>query len=343
MRWGPVSALAIFVALISLPSPATAATPPLSRGVTIQEPLTAGDSRRIREAGIETVRFQVSWQATEVRPGEFDWSQPDRYVKTIGEAGATPLPFFEGVPAWLPEHPSRSPLASSPAQDAWSSFVAAMVRRYGPGGDAQPPVPIRTWQLWNEPNLDFPWGGPSDPGAYGRLVEAGANSIRAVDPNAKIMLAGLAPAARGIKPWSFMRRLVRTLDPAAWDIAAVHPYARTVGEVGDQVAKLRRRMASAGARRKPLAVTELGWSSSRLSVPTLAGTAQSQARKLKASFRRLAGTKQWRISEILWYSLRDTPSEPDNCGFCTSSGLLRTGGAPKPAWIAFRELMGVQG
>ena len=70
------------------------------------------------------------------------------------------------------------------------------VERYGPHGrfwSEHPEVPrdpIRTWQIWNEPNFKYFVARPN-PGEYGRLVKRSARAIHALDLGAKVVLGGL--------------------------------------------------------------------------------------------------------------------------------------------------------
>ncbi len=52
-------------------------------------------------------------------------------------------------------------------------------------------MPVTSWQIWNEPNFPVYWGGKPNATAYARMVIAAAAGIRAVDPNAYIVSAGL--------------------------------------------------------------------------------------------------------------------------------------------------------
>lgn len=52
---------------------------------------------------------------------------------------------------------------------------------------------IDAWEIGNEPNLIEEWGQPPDPGAYARLLEVAYQQIKAADPDAIIVSAGLAP------------------------------------------------------------------------------------------------------------------------------------------------------
>jgi len=53
---------------------------------------------------------------------------------------------------------------------------------------------VAAYQVWNEPNLSREWGGrPPDPAGYVGLLKVCSEAIRAADPEAIIISAGLAP------------------------------------------------------------------------------------------------------------------------------------------------------
>ena len=52
---------------------------------------------------------------------------------------------------------------------------------------------IDAWEIGNEPNLIEEWGLPPDPAAYARLLEVAYQQIKAADPDAIVVSAGLAP------------------------------------------------------------------------------------------------------------------------------------------------------
>ncbi len=97
----------------------------------------------------------------------------------------------------------------------WRPSPGPLARRYGPGGSfwtAHPelaPSPIRSWQVWNEPNIQAFWATGPDPAAYVRMLDAVGAAIRAVDPGAEIVAGGLPYAGNGLTPPAVHRRDVR--------------------------------------------------------------------------------------------------------------------------------------
>ena len=56
---------------------------------------------------------------------------------------------------------------------------------------------IQAYQIWNEPNLAREWGGKQpDPAAYAAMLKAAYAAIKAADPDAVVVTAGMAPTTR---------------------------------------------------------------------------------------------------------------------------------------------------
>jgi hypothetical protein len=57
---------------------------------------------------------------------------------------------------------------------------------------------IHAWEIGNEPNIDasYGWGAPPDAGAYKSMLCAAYTQIKAVDPDAIVVSAGLVPTRR---------------------------------------------------------------------------------------------------------------------------------------------------
>jgi hypothetical protein len=341
-------ALAAFVAVsLMLPvagPPSAAARPTVPSefiGVVPQGPLTASDFKRMRGV-VGTLRIPIAWSQVERRPGELDFAGLDAIVSAAAGAGVRVLPFVYGTPAWLAADPARPPL-SRRAEVAWARFLRALAHRYGPGGDlwngGGNPLPIRSWQIWNEPNFLLFWRPRPSPSGYARLLRVSAGAIRSVDRGARIVAAGLAPVEGGMLPWTFLRRLYS--EPGvrhSFDMAAVHPYSSTLGGMAYQVRKARQAMAAGGDGGKSLLVSELGVASASRLPTGFDWGLKGQAAFLHRAYRLLLGARgRWHIAGIDWYAWQDMSASDPHCVFCEHAGLFDAGGEPKPAWRALRR------
>ncbi len=132
-----------------------------------------------------------------------DFRRFDRIVLGTARRRISVLPVVLGAPAYLAENPDDEVVLPRDAADL-GAFLRLAVRRYGPDGvlwQQHPeviPVPIRTWQVWNEPDHELYMPHTQNwPARYVELLKAAAQGIRAEDTGAKVMLAGFAGQARG--------------------------------------------------------------------------------------------------------------------------------------------------
>ena len=332
----------------------------------------AVDYAQMQKMGVGTLRTLLAWPVIEPSPGSYDWTYFDDVVARAAQHGIRVFPTIYGSPSWPNVFDGRGDCGAGCAVDgpagrnAWMEFIRAAVKRYGPGGEfwtgsggqcglpplcpyqapacgCGQPLPIRTWQVWNEQNSPKYFHPRPNPAAYASLVSTAASAIRSVDPSAQIVLGGMwgpndtdavMPTAR------YLRKLYAVPGiKAAFDAISVHPYSPTLSGFKDQIDKARAVMRKARDRRTGIWITELGWASGGPREEGLVKTPRAQARLLDKSFRYLlAKRKAWRIRGITWYSWRDATSEQTDCLWCPRAGLRALGGGPKPAGNKFRKL-----
>jgi hypothetical protein len=320
---------------------ALAATPPSFFGIVPQGQLTAADLARM-EGIVGTVRVPIYWSETEPESGSYDFSRVDAVVGAAAEHGIGVLPFVYGTPPWLAANPARPPLDSAIARGAWSDFLRRLVDRYGPGGEfwsgRASRLPIRRWQIWNEPNFGLFWLPHPQPRRYAELLKLAATAIRGADAGAKIVLGGVAPVGAGFLPWVYLRRLYRVPGiKADFDFVALHPYSARVPNTIAQVRLAREAIVAAGDSETPILVTELGVASSGTVPSAFVLGEAGQAEFLRSAFATLLAKRHaWRIAGIDWFSWRDQPDPDVYCGFCQGAGLFDLEGQPKPSWYAYR-------
>jgi hypothetical protein len=357
-----LSALAACVVAVALgaavPAGASNHLPRDFFGVVPILELTDADLDRMGAGKVGTVRHLTLWQAIEPVRGAYDWRYMDYLVAGAAEEGISVLPFLYGTPSWVKgikckrlsaEECTRVPPLSGKARASWAAFLRAIVARYGSGGSFwtngsdqyDPPyVPITRWQIWNEPSSQTYYRPKPDPEGYAKLVKFSHDVITGVDPGAEIVLAGVFTAPEGgpryrIAPYMHDFYGVRGVVKH-FDIAAVHPYARTIEGLSKQINNVRRVMRRGRAAAKPLWITELGWSSDAPGPGPLLVGPQAQRDLLAQSFDLLARQREaWNLAGVSWYSWRDPGYAYANCTFCAGSGLIAADGTMKDAWHAF--------
>jgi hypothetical protein len=344
-RWRAAAVvLALSACLLAAPGRAAAASPPDGFfGVTSTTDLARGDLARMGGLGL-TLRVPLYWFEVEPGRGAYDFAGFDRIVAEAARAKVRLLPFVTGSPAWLTGDASVPPLRG-PGRAAWNRLLRRLVGRYGPGGSfwvgRGSKQPIRRWQIWNEPNFQIFWHPRPSARAYVDLLRRSARAIRRADPGAQVVAAGLAPVEGGLFPWEFLRRMYRQPGARqAFDVAALHPYATSLGALEYELRAVRRVMSEAGDGGRPLLVTELGVASDgRVPNPFDKGP-RGQARFLAAAYRlMLENRRRWRLGGAYWFTWRDGTEHDPHCVFCEFAGLLDAKGAAKPSWRSFERVV----
>ncbi len=359
-----LAALVFGAVQLSTSSDATPRTraPSAYIGVSPQTELDRRDLRLMWRSGVGSLRFPIFWAQSEPVPGVFDWRATDAFLRSTAPYGFDRLPFIWGSPPWSVRGPRsgcrfaalrclalQMPVHGRAQRRAWSRFLRALVARYGPSGsfwDLHPELPrdpIRTWQIWNEPN-DHRFAEASVRG-YTALLRNSAPAIRIVDPDAEIVLGGLYAAPR-IKPsidgTRFLSRLYRQRGVRRlFDGVALHPYAADPHEMATHIRALRRVMRRHGEGHKELYVTEFGWGSQTRAAggnKFERGPAM-QARHLERAWRILRkNRRRWNLRAAYWFTWQDVPARSTRCGFCDSAGLLGLDGKPKSALRRFARV-----
>jgi hypothetical protein len=133
------------------------------------------------DAGFRWVKQWFAWQDIEgAGKGQFDWSISDRVVDQVEHHGLKLLVRISPSDKafWAGDPPENA--------DDFADFAQALATRYRGR--------IHAYQVWNEPNLSREWGGkPVDPAGYARLLKKTYAAIKAADPDAIIITAGMAP------------------------------------------------------------------------------------------------------------------------------------------------------
>lgn len=266
-------------------------------------------------------------------------------VGEAAERGIRVLPFVYGSPTWVTGDEARPPLGSAADRVAWVDFLRRVVQRYGPGGDfwrgRSHRLPIRRWQVWNEPNFVLFWRPRPQPHAYARMLRLSARTIRKVDSGATILTAGVAPVETGITPWAFLRRMYEVRGVRRdFDVVALHPYAPYVGWVEDQIRFVRLAMSKAGDGRKPLQLTEIGAASAGAFPNPFDKGRNGQAAFLRKTFRlSLENRHRWHLAGVDWFTWRDSNAADSHCVFCQYGGLFDFAGTAKPSWQAYKRVV----
>lgn len=297
----------------------------------------------------------------------YKWASIDAQVRRAVEAGFTPYLTLFNAPRWAQD--GKAPASASAGGGAWKpnpaafgDFAHAAATRYSGsyadaiGGGILPRVSI--WQAWNEPNLPL-FLAPTSPELYRSLLNSMHDAVKAVQPRATIVTAGLAPVKSSLPaafPKAFAERLLcvkpadgwferdaTCSDPAKFDVLGLHPYslrarptqrARIVGnmfvaDVADlaQTLKAAQNVKSINPGSKSLWVTEFAW------FTTPANVSSGDPPALAARRTAIALYMLWRagVSQVTWFSLSDNSE-----AIVKGGGLFDSAGRAKPTYFALR-------
>jgi hypothetical protein len=364
-----VVALALAALASSTAAAGASAVPAKFWGIVPQSLPPEEVFQRLKRGGVDSYRFPIEWGAVESVEGQQNWNYVDAQMAGAAANGLEPLPFVTGAPTWAIKQVSvnrqahsfapRNLPVSGRARADWETFLREAVVRYGPGGafwHQHPELtekPIRTWQIWNEPNFKYFVARPSGT-EYGKLVKLSYTAVRTVDPGAKLLLAGLFARPREalgrykkIRPrpallaTEFLRQMYRGNHgiKSKFVGVALHPYSVAYEELEPRIEEVRKVLREAGDGAKGLWITELGWSSKTATANNqFAKGKQGQIREMTGAFKLLERRRaKWRIQRVFWFSVDDRPGL---CNFCDGTGLFTQHFVAKSSWKAFARLAG---
>lgn len=247
------------------------------------------DLRLAKEAGFTWIKQMFQWNYMEGQgKGKLEWNEPDRIVKAATQAGLKVLARVDIAPVWARDKSTDLKVSGPPkSNEDFGEFIFALVDRYKPGS---PYGEIHAFQIWNEPNLAYEWGGqPPDPVAYTRLLKVAYEAAKRANPDAVVIAAGLSPTtARGriaMPDTEFLKTMYDAGAKGYFDVLGAHaagyraPPELSPDEIaGDlrynhnepgagriygfrHVEDLRKIMVDNGDSAKRVAVLEFGWTS----------------------------------------------------------------------------------
>jgi hypothetical protein len=367
MRLGRLPGLAaVTVIALSAPAqPSAARVPPGFVGVVADGPLLDPsvdldqELDLMKAAGVGSVRVTFPWSEAQpyatfadVPPGPVpqfadvngvptDFAATDRLVRATAERGLELLPVVLYSPPWDSLRPES---VTAPPSDPlpFARYVGALARRYGPAGEfwaenpALPPMPVRDWQMWNEPNIRHYWPQPFAR-AYVKLLRAAHIELNRADPAARLVLAGLTNDS-----WNALVNIYKAGGRRYFDVVALHPYTKHVRGLVKILAFVRYGMRRFHDAQKPIIVSELSWPSAAGHVRRIGFnevTERQQAERVRASYELLARDRRhFRIESAFWYTWLSADRGRYYFDYAGLRKLTAKGPVPKPAYRAFRKV-----
>jgi GH35 family endo-1,4-beta-xylanase len=315
------------------------------------------DLALIQAMGFGWVKQEFSWREIEgIKKGERDWYRPDLIVDMVEDAGLNLVVRLDRQPFWTEADPLDLHDNAPPAnlQD-FGDFCGALAERYHGR--------IAAYQVWNEPNLSREWGNqPPDPVQYTQLLKVCYEAIKAADPDAIVISAGLSPTgtndATAVPDADFLQGMYDAGAAAYFDVLGLHaPGYNAPPELDPAEAEankdeygggrwfafrhvedMRAIMVASGDGAKQVAILEMGWTLDTVHshYSWFAVDEQTQADYLVRAYQYAA--ENWRP----WIGLMSTIYIADYHWTQENEqwwwAIVLPDGTPRPAYEALREM-----
>ena len=182
-----------------------------------------GELEMLSQAGFRWVRMDFGWEATERKPGLYDFSAYDRLLAALDKFHLRALLIMDYgnklYDSGLSPHTDES-------RAAFARWAAAAATHFQGRGVI--------WEIWNEPNGHF-WNPHVNADDYAKLALAASRAIRAAAPQETIVGPAICDADTG-----FLEPAVAGGILDEWSGITIHPYYRLGPEsYGSAYAKIR--------------------------------------------------------------------------------------------------------
>src|SRR4051794_30166945 len=324
--------LAVVCALLVLCAPAQAAPRP---GVVADLPLTEADYAHLHESGVKVVRLFMFTT---------DYNDPGfrQVVARLDALGIKVLFVVVGDP----QHPP----VTAEAAGAYARFVRDRAIEFR--------GKVEGWEIWNEPDAPAWWAGAPavdgtvrDTAAYTAMLKATYRAVRAADPRTPVVMGGLTG-----NDFRFVADVYRHGGRGSFDAVAVHtdtgcalgPPSGFLRDLDGRInqfsflayRQVRSTMVRNHDARRPIWMTELGWSATgavcdtgRFAGQKAGGVSEAdQAAYTREAFHCTTLAKY--VTRAIVFRLRDEGGADNGAA---RYGLLRSDGSPKPVWDVMRS------
>jgi len=288
---------------------------------------------------VDIVRFTLHWDqiarrrptnATDPDDRAYRWRSSDNVLNALHRAQISVVVTLVGTPSWANggQPANWAPTSAS----TFASFATAAATRY---------PWVQDWTIWNEPNLPA-WLKPTTAAVYvGRLLNPAYTAIHNAIPDALVGGGMTSPrgGAGGVSPVAWIKAMGKA--KAHLDAYAHHPYPSkpqvespwgpactrcstiTMAELGRLLNQVQRAFGP-----KRIWLTEYGYQTNPPDI-LLGVSPAKQAEYVASAARRVYLAP--RVDMLIYYLVQDD-AQPDGW----QSGLVTSGGLPKPSFTAFR-------
>ncbi len=291
----------------------------------------------MRNAGIKSIRMPFRWTMIEPTNDQYTWTVHDPIVQKLVDNNIEIVGQIIGVPSW-----ANGKTVSNVPDGHWpdcyppentsdfSNYLNTIVNHYNED--------IKSWIIFNEPNLDIFWRPSVNASEYVAFLKIAYTTIKSIDSSFTVIGAGLA--GNGIyMGWEtgdsrdFLQAMYDNGAKGYYDVISIHPYLHPSkgievlqSYIDDTISLMAANNDSAR-----LWIGEIGWSTTpdAWSQPTV--SINELANWLNDIYTKLSG-----VEEIFWYNFKDVGTDPDNVEH--NFGLIDYNLNIKPTYTAFKNL-----
>ena len=297
-------------------------------------------------AGVKWVRLDLSWGWAESKKGIYDSTYLNGVDAAVAKAkarGINVLFATVGSPLWA--NPGGKGYPPQNPQD-FANWLTVMVNRYKGS--------VHHWEIWNEPNNKRFWGGAPNAAQYVALLKVSYAAVKAADPSAVVVSAGLGQGGGALEPGQFLKDMYAAGLKGNYDKLGFHPYSaqkspdtwydsspRDTFPVTAKV--IYPIMQANGDGAKGIWLTEMGYSTYQKTdgtVGTYGVDEATQAKYLKRAYDKVR--TEWPFVEVMfWYNTRNDGTTPT--AFEQNIGIMRRDYTPKPSYQAYKDAVAAAG
>jgi hypothetical protein len=253
----------------------------------------------LSECGVKWIRAWWGWGMCEKARGTFDFTEFDRQLKTVTDAGLRIMPILLRYYSQY-EQTWAGPVTSGGIQEfpyerelpEWKVFVSKVAQRYAGR--------ITAYEVWNEPTMGSSPNGVLTPEQYANLLKSTTPAIRQYDPKARVVgFAGV--------PVDFIEKTLKLGVAPLMDVVSEHSYS----QLDSPETNLPRRakevdaVLKAGNCDKPIWHTEQGLSGDD---DGYAPETQSAADVAALYIRNFVMARSLGVQKYFWFSAQTSPT-----------------------------------
>ncbi|MBI5671488.1 MAG: LysM peptidoglycan-binding domain-containing protein [Chloroflexi bacterium] len=320
----------------------------------------------IQTLGMRWVKVPVYWRDLEAAKGQIEFAALDTIVDTLRAANKNILLTVSTSPIW-----ARASTDEDGPPDSFADyglFVTTLAQRYAGR--------VQAYEIWNEPNLRREWNSTIhsiSAASYIELLRVGYAAVKAADPQAVVVSAGLAPTGyndgvNAINDRLYLRELYAAGLAASSDAIGAHPQgwanppdaiccAPSVGVTThyedpsfyflNTLNDYREIMTANNDGNTAIWVTEFGWGTSEDTDPpsetyvfVTYTSLEEQAAYIPRGFE--IGERLGFVGPMFLYNLNGCLPQLPSAETCYYS-LIGPEGAPRPAFSAVQQLLSTGG